>query len=389
MKHTQNGAQLGAQLAVQLAVQLGIRLALIVLIQRYAPVVFYGDTLHFREIARAIDWHHLPYRDVVWEFPPITLLTLLIGPCSFGSQTAFTILHGAAMAIVEYSTCLTLQRAFPNLAKRIGRCWTASVPALALFGWFRNDFIVVMFAAWALIAIERGRTATTPIVLGYATKLWPIVSLAVLAVQRRWKDFWRAAGSAAIVTAAWFAWSPGGFRTFFRYRQATGLEIESVPASLLLPFKHYTIEATSGAWVIGKHHFQTWSSILTVMLLGFVAFCVARAWSAETNSIALSGALVLGSMLMSRILSPQYLLWCAPAVVVLWAQGHRMIGWLYTSAAWLTTPILWNWAALRQHQQGWVELELLARNLILVTLLMAFTSAIRQPTVRRRTDAVS
>jgi hypothetical protein len=121
----------------------------------------------------------------------------------------------------------------------------------------------------------------------------------------------------------------------------------------------------------------------SALALALVVFAVGLAvWAARDEAfdrVALGGALVLASMLFSRLLSPQYLTWLAPFVAVLWIRGHRAVGWLSIVAAWLTVvEMLWFEDHLIEGSKV-MGAVVLARNVTLVVLLVVLVSAIRQP----------
>jgi ABC-type glycerol-3-phosphate transport system permease component len=132
----------------------------------------------------------------------------------------------------------------------------------------------------------------------------------------------------------------------------------------------------SGALVIDPGQFG-WIERLTYPTIAvFAAYAMWRAWKPGRDLVALSGSLVLASMLFSRILSPQYLVWVAPFVSVVWARGNRRAGYLYAAAVWLTIPIL-MWYLSLEHAQLAITLVLLVRNGLLLALLGVLTHAIR------------
>jgi hypothetical protein len=342
------------------------------------PHVFTGDVEHYRRVALSIGWRHLPYRQVFWEYPPLALVPLLVRGVSFGTERGYVVAHVALMIACEYGALTVLRRSFPERSRTISVYWSLAVLPLASCVYFRNDFLAMFFAAWAIVAIERSHTKTPSIALGFAAKLWPAVFLGVVAVQRRWRDL--AIGSAAIAVTliGWYAWSPAGLRHFLNFRQGSGLEVESLPASVLLALAHRHVAGVAGAWVIGAGHYQAAANLSYLLLAAWGCLCFTRARHASSDLVALGGALVVALMIISRILSPQYLVWCAPAVAILWARGRRAVGSLYIAASWLTV-----WELLRfdpglvRQQAALAERVLLSRNALLVALLVALFVAIR------------
>jgi len=357
------------------------RAALVVVVVHLLPHIFVGDISHYRGLARRMSSSHLPYRSVPWEFPPLTLPFAVLEKVSFGSRAIYLTLFAAVTVSLELGSLELLRRQWPGHVRQLTWIWTVAVLPVALLAWFRLDFLAVFFATLALIAIER-RTSDWPviwpIVAGVATKLWPGLLLIVLVVQRRWRALVVTTTGSAIFFAAWYAYSPSGFRTFVRYRAGEGLEVESVLASLRLLGHHGPFHVRSGAWVIDAGGFRWADSVMGACLL---LFGLTLGWWAYRRKgcdhVALSGALVLGSMLFSRLLSAQYLVWLAPFVAVLWVRGHRAVGWLATLAAWLTVAYLLWFEHHLVHDSKAIAGIVLARNVVLVALLVVLVVAVR------------
>src|SRR5262245_27351974 len=73
-----------------------------------APRVFTADVNGFFEAARQLAWNHLPYRDFLWEYPPLTTPVLLLGRLA-GDRAIFVGLLATAMMSLEFG-CLALLR---------------------------------------------------------------------------------------------------------------------------------------------------------------------------------------------------------------------------------------------------------------------------------------
>ena len=388
----------------RLAGEVVVRLVLIGIAIHLLPHVFTGDASHFYRQASRYSLVHLdrmPYRFVPrgehsYEFPPLTVAFLALQHLSFRSRTAFTWLLGTTMAAFELASLILLRRAWPEHRRGLNRFWYATVVPLGLLAWFRYDFAAVLFATIAFVALERRtRGVVAGIVAGFATKLWPAALIACLAVRRRWRDAAVAAASCGVVLVAWRQFSPTGFGRFLAYREGSGLEVESLPASLRLLGHHGPFRVRSGAWVIDAGHFAWVNPVSTVALVAFVAFAITVAWRAPRADVAaLAGALTIGSFLFSRIISAQYLVWPAPFLALLVVRGNRRIAALAAATTVLTFGYLLAFDHALVEGNRWVGGVVLARNLVLVLLLVETTVAIR-PRVRasrasqpRRTEGV-
>ncbi len=365
--------------------ELAGRAVLVVAVVHLLPHIFVGDISHFRHIGRLVTASRLPYRSVLWEFPPLTVVFLALEKLSWESRAVYLSLFAAVTVSLELASLELLRRAWPERDRDLTRIWSITVLPVATLAYFRLDFLAVLFATLALTGIERRRATAWPIVAGVATKLWPGMLLVVLAVQRRWRTLVGGAAGCALLVAAWYAFAPSGFRTFLRYRAGAGLEIESVPASLRLLGHHGAFRVRSGAWVIDAGGFG-W--VDPAVGLGLILFTIGLAWWSyrreDFDAVALGGALVLASMVFSRLLSAQYVVWLGPFVAVLWVRGHRAVGWLAVVASWLTlAELLWFEHHLIRGSKV-MGAVVLARNVVLVVLLVVLVGAVRNGSIGKR-----
>lgn len=331
---------------------------------------------------------NLPYRHLLWEFPPLPIVTLPFAARFWGPLWVAKLVFGMLMAAVEFGGLVYLRRAWPEHRAAITRWWTITVAPVALIAWFRFDFLAVLCAVVALVALEQRRRATTALVAGWLAKLWPAVFLAGLVVQRRWRDVVRASVALVVATALWWAWSPSGFHRFLEFRSGKGLEIESLLASVRLLGHHGEVVSSSGAWVMDIDGFVWFNGLMVVSLLVFALACVWRAWRPGADVVALCGALTVGSMVFSRIISAQYVVWLVPFVALLAARGNRRLGWFALGAGWFTFAYLLVFDEYVVTGNRLAGSLVLVRNIFLVAVLVELFRAIR-PTNEAETNTSS
>ncbi len=375
-----------------MAFELGLRVALIALSIHVLPRVFTGDINNFLSEARhfsLVDPARMPYRYVpphhhAYEFPPLTVPFLALERVAFGSKAVFTWLFALSMAGFELGSLAVLRRTWPEHRRSLDQFWYGAVVPLGLVCWFRHDFLAVFFATTGLVALvgatRRHPSMATSITAGFAAKLWPAVLIPCLAVRRRWREAATASAACLAVVVAWWAFSPAGFRRFLQFRAGNGLEIESVPASLQLLGSNAHFAVRSGAWVIDAGGGKGAGTVLNAALVVFVVAVLAWAWFRRSvDVVALGGALTVAAFLFSRIISPQYLVWPAPFVALLWVRGRRLVGWVSAAAAWCTVGYLLFFDSALVKGNRLVAAVVVARNVLLLALLVALVQAIAGP----------
>jgi hypothetical protein len=297
--------------------------ALYVFQQRHG--IFSGDLVLYLNRARSLSLHHLPYVNFVWEYPPLTIVPLLIGPLVHRSAIGFDALFMDLTILLEYGSLCLIRRHEAARFKSITVYWSLVVVPLSALGWFRLDYISVFAATVALLRMRDGRSTWLPICLGYLGKLWPIVIAGGLAAERKKRDLITALGSCFAVTVIWWALTPSGFSQFLKYRAGIGFQVESIPGSLLrlagrstfFQFEAFNVSDRGFHWL--QPLLVVASAVLPV-LIAVLAYRRTR----FVDATALSGAIVCVILCFSRILSPQYLTWLVPFVVLLMPYGKRL-----------------------------------------------------------------
>jgi hypothetical protein len=367
-----------------------VRVVVVMLVVVHFRDVFWGDLRAYWDRAEGFSLHHLPYRDFFWEFPPLTVVALLLIPV-VRTFEVFIVTFPIAMAACEYASLELLRRAYPERARLLTRWWHLVCVPLGAIAYFRLDPLAVLPACVALVAIARRRPHVAPaIVAGIAAKLWPVVFLPVLVMQRRW----RAAGSTIAGTvgllAAWWAFSPRGFRDFLRFRKGTGLQIESTFGAVV----HLAGHAPgfgAGAFVVGAGGWSWVDPFGMAVVAAVVAVIVVRARTRVLDVEQFIAGTVIALMMASRLFSPQYLLWAAPFVCLVVAGGRgKRAAVLFAGATGLTLLEIWAYHPL-VHGMVVLELVVVVRN---VMLLVAAVDLLRgclrgaPPVTRRREDPV-
>lgn len=303
--------------------------------------------------------HHLPTGEL-WQYPPGAAFLLIaprlgLGLMTFGGAFVSTML---AFDLVAFGLIVLL-------ARREGReagvwVWLLAMPMLHAVPVLRFDLVGTTAAIAALVVIHRrpawfGAFAG----LGAMVKVWPVV---VLFGEWEWRRLLRACLGAAAAIALVFAAGAivfhGDELEFLGEQNGRGLQIEAV-ASLPWHLRQVVTGvppeevSRSGATEIanGPSDFVAgllkWATL--AVLVGAAVWWRGRAKAIRGGRQELADAVVsrdfvftvvLLLVVVSRVLSPQYMVWLfGLAAVALCERRSRVVrpAWIVVGAAVLTT----------------------------------------------------
>lgn len=282
-------------------------------------VIFYPESEFLFSDVRLYDWwagniadSHFPINDPMWQYPPLAAVVFLAGYLLAGNTVGFVFL--ATVADLAIFVLLAQKgREQENFTPAF--IWTLAPLVMGPILLGRFDVFVTLASVVALLSIGQARRFGAAIAVGALLKVWPILLLlaapkgAVLKVVA-WFAATFAAGS--LLLSIW--WSDSF--SFIGGQRSRGLQIESVgalpyqlwnagPGKVSSAFQFGAIEVVaSGTSLI--------SLIITLIGLGLLGILVfwrvsGRLHSANPADIALLAVLI--SIVTSRVLSPQYMVW--------------------------------------------------------------------------------
>ena len=278
-----------------------------------------------------------------------------------------------AGAVADIITACALAWAFGAPTAAVYAAVT--LPLLPLY-YMRFDLLPTMLTTIAVSAYRRNLpvTAAMALVAGVGFKLWPIPFCAWFA--RRWRDpVGRRATATFVALSALFGlgWlalggteAPGQVATF---RGATGWQLESLIGGIIALWDLPSLRIEADAWRVGSISPTT---TLTLLFLA-TAFAFWFMWSgaAGRDRVGVSWlASVIVLMLMAPLLSPQYLMWIAPATAIAWSEGHYRTSLLAAAAAALTVVLMRGYGALMTGQD-WAVWLIIVRNFVLLLTLIS------------------
>ena len=364
----------------------------------------------------------IPYRDFRVEYPPGSLPAFLIPALvsraegepvyepelndrARGFARAFATLMTALLAVTVVLTALSL-RALHASVRHVSLALGLVAATPLLLGELvltRFDALPVALTAGSLAALLSGRARLAALVLGLAvaTKLYPLLLLPLVAIHVHRRSGGRAAATvvgiaaatATLVVAPFLALAPGEAWFSIRAQLTRGLQVESLPGSVVLALGRVADALGLGALGTGVAEGGTGdvrsadvtgalgSVVGTLAGLAAVAVVVAvwvAAWRSVSSPARLvrdCAAVVAAQVALGRVLSPQFVLWLVPLVPLVGGRRGRLASALLAAA--LVMTHVWFPELYRDYVnvRGAPETAyLLVRNGLLVALLVALAA---------------
>ncbi len=316
-----------------------------------------------------------PVADPMWQYPPgAALVFWLPGRLPGGYVDNFVIL---AIACDLAITLMLWARARRGGSVAGAWYWVCAVPLLGTITVARFDVVSVALAVAAVCLAGQGAVRGMLIGAGAAVKIWPVTLLAGTPPGHWRRDL----TAAAAVLGAVCVIFPGAAVSFLTHQAARGVEIESVVATPLMIWRQAGWAGTV-VYRFGAMQFSGWPVVLAkdASLLGLVLAVAAvigwrlliaagRArWRPEFATDAPLAATLL-FLVVSPVLSPQYVMWVAGLAAACLATGRttqRPAALAVLAAAGLTQVIFpVEWPGLVAGSAA-ITGVLVARNMLLV-----------------------
>jgi hypothetical protein len=357
----------------------------------------------------------VPYRDFGFEYPPGALPALVLPALVTDSLSGYRVVFAAEMAVAGAIGVLLLAAGLRRLGRSIDdRRITLAVVAVlpAFLGGViltRFDLVPAALVAGALVLLIAGRVRAAAVVvgLGIAVKLYPAVLVPLFAVVA-WRKSGRrelgvvvalALAPAVVAYLPFLLLGPDGVVDSLGRQLGRPLQIESVGAGLLLALHQAAgldLEWASGS---GSQNLRGTGADALAVLQGLAqAAAVALVWIAFARGPASverlvrhAAAAVVAFVALSKVLSPQFMVWLVLLVPLVGGIRSRAALWLTALACALTA--LWfparYWELVKEFDPlaSWA---VLARGLTLLALLATLMWPAREPEpARSRSPAPS
>lgn len=353
------------------------------------------DTPIYAGYAEHMKEGSLPYRDFVEVYPPMALPVFLIpgliaGQYFSGYTEVFELLMLScgltAVGLASYvvaSMGVTGKRLYAAVA--LGGLTPLLIGSVILS---RYDLwpTLLTIAALAALYYNMPRTGFAFLALGAAAKAYPLV-LVPLAVIYLWRSVGRRVtlesigvfAALLVITCLPFAiLAPSGFWDSIQGQAGRPLQIESLGATIwLLAHQvlgtHLHLYFTHGSDNIDSHASSQFASFMSfVQVAAVLAVYAVYALGKPTMErlLSWSTAAVCAFIVFDDVLSPQYLLWLVPLVMIVpGRRGLRSIGLLALSMALTQVWFPHHFVGLK-HFQPIESYAVIARDLVLLGLFV-------------------
>ena len=343
-----------------------------------------GDVRRYRQVA-AEDGR--PYRDFAFEYPPV--MVAAIEAVDGGSVRSTTVRLMWSQLVVDLAIAAVVAWAW---GRRAGIAYLLiGLPFLVYpFLYLRLDLLSVFLAVLAAAFVRRrypyaGGTALT---VACFAKLWPLVLVPMLVVRRAWRALSAFVASFVVGLTAWIAWGGiDGPVQVLTARGAKGWEFESTVGAVARSIGSAPPHLERYAWRVGE--VSDWArNLLALALLAAVVFVWVLASRAKPGGPGVLDGLapmagVTVFLVLSPLLSPQFLAWLLPFAAIAVVHRERLVAGLTFVASGLSVALL---ALLPELiDGGTLALFVLAvRNAVLIALLAVLATRLVQRAGFRR-----
>ena len=345
----------------------------------------------------------LPYRDVFVEYPPGAFAVFL--PPAVLPGGAYNAAFKTLMALCGIAALFAVVLTLVTLGASRHRLYAAAVlfalspVAVGPISLNTYDLFPAALTACALAAFVRRREVLGFGLLGLAVtaKLYPLAVVPLAAIY-----VWSIAGRrrtlrglgvfvavALLVVLPFAVLSPGGLWDSFHSQSARGLQIESLAASVLLAADQlglYAATIVHGATGAATRDLAgplpdalaTITSLLQALAVAAVWWLFWRGPRSAERLVLASAAAVTGFLVFNRFVSPQYVVWLIPLVLLLpGATGLAAVGLVGLS---LVLAQIWFFHYSHLFQLEGISWLVAARNALLLALYVLLVVRLKTST---------
>ena len=327
------------------------------------PVASTTYVARFTEIAVA---EGRPYRDFPVEYPPVSLGAIELVAGTNGNQTGANLVW--FMVLCDLVTVAALAFGWGRRAAVFYLVLT--VPLLG-FLLTTIDLISVALAVGAVALVVRGRERLGGVALAAAilAKVWPLVLLPLMVVQRKRRAIVWSGASLTLGTFVWVWWGgASGPLQVATQRHTPGWEYESLVGSVLWALgRNFVVINDSSR--LGVAPGWAKALLLGVAVAGIVAVWY-RASRREPREVGLPAVAAVSILMLSApLLSPPYMIWLAPWAAIACTERTGYVRWLLAALMLVSGLLVVAYSSALAGVALWsVKALLLLRNALLAAV---------------------
>lgn len=343
----------------------------------------------FRGYAVRMFSGEIPYSGFSYEYPPLSLLILLLPGLASTAAKSYATAFGIEMLLLDWLILYILSRA----SRRAVVLYGVGFLLFWRLPFIRHDLAPIAAATAGAYLLMRGRGTWAAVLwgVGGALKLYPMVAVPTLAFGESLTETSRRWTVAAVVFAGGVLWGVLAFGpevlSFLGYHANRPAMIESLPANvlLLLPnaevihsYGSFNVIGPLGQYLVGLSGATQFLAVAAALLLCYRA----SRHGSRTATLRGASAATFAFAVFGKVLSPHFLLWPLPLLALVTSMGglrHARATWtLYFAAILLTTAINEQYWAVSGNLP-YFTVMLSARNLLLLPLFWLLLQRPREP----------
>jgi len=292
-----------------------------------------------------------PNATALAEYPtPILWIMRLFFFISGGHEVAFLGMVSGMTVVLDLLVTVTLYRMATPLTAGY---WVVFLFLLGPIMWLRIDLIPAACVTLAMLTqVGRPRLSGLMLALGAATKFWPallVIPAAGHSVNARkyLPAFLTAGGLLGGISLVVDGWARSISPVLWQSQR--GLQVESLAATWamirhatspgydIVFMSHYKAWEVMGRGVAKGEFLSTLFTVATVVLALVLAYLLVvrpRLSHAETPAdpadglyaiLLAQGALIVAMIAVNKVLSPQYIIWLAGPLAILWGKARETV----------------------------------------------------------------
>jgi uncharacterized membrane protein len=303
----------------------------------------------------------LPYRDFAFEYPPLSLLFFILPKLLSPSWQVFSVYFQAEVLIFELAGLVLTYL----IARRLGKApWTLlSVYSIAILAvgpiiGQQYDIIPAITTLLALYYFWLGhhKVAWVFLALGTMIKLYPALLAPIFLIiylrngeyRRIWSGLSVFALCCLLILSPFLIIGPSNLLSLFDYHSLRGIQLESTYGAILLVAQKLgwttvTLVFNYGSWNFNGNLANIFSQlstpIMAIYLLGCYIFIYTqvRAGKSQFTRLGCYALLViLVTLITSKVLSPQYIIWLIPVLALILGRLRYYVWLLFLFMGGLT-----------------------------------------------------